>query len=149
MERLLGGGPGGSAFPALRLMCAAAAHALIMSEVPSRFPNVRWGFLESASMWVPCVVHDLRRRPGVAKGTAGATDYLKANHVYGACQTDDDIPYVLRYAGEDNLVIGSDYGHNDTSSEIEALRMLRDQPGISSDVVDKILCHNPAALYGL
>lgn len=24
--------------------------------------------------------------------------------------------YVLQYAGEDNLVIGSDYGHNDTVS---------------------------------
>ena len=61
----------------------------------------------------------------------------------------DDIPYVLKYTGEDNLVIGTDYGHNDTASEIEALRNLRDQEGIAPSVVDKILSHNPRALYGL
>ena len=149
MERLLGGGLGGSAFPALRLMCAAAAHALILSEVPSRFPNIRWGFLESSSMWVPAVVHDLRRRIRAAKGTDAPADLLKENRVYVACQTDDNLPFVLQYAGEDNLVIGTDYGHNDTASEIEALRNLRGQEGVAPEVVDKILSHNPAALYGL
>jgi predicted TIM-barrel fold metal-dependent hydrolase len=149
VERLLGGGLGGSAFPALRLMCAAAAHALILSEIPSKFPNIRWGFLESASMWVPAVVHDLRRRIRAGKGKEAPADLFKDNHVYVACQTDDDIPYVLNYTGEDNLVIGTDYGHNDTASEIEALRNLRDQEGIAPQVIDKILSHNPKALYGL
>ena len=149
VDRLLGGGPGGSAFPALRLMCAAAAHALILSGVPRRFPNVRWGFLESASMWVPAVIHDLRRRLRAAQGVDPSANLMKENRVYVSCQTDDDIPYVLQYAGEDNLVIGTDYGHNDTASEIEALRTLRGQPGLTPEVVDKVLSHNPAALYGL
>ena len=47
---------------------------------------------------------------------------IRDNRVYVACQTDDDLPYVLKYSGEDNIVIGSDYGHADTSAEIEALR---------------------------
>jgi len=56
---------------------------------------------------------------------------------------------VLQYAGEDNLVIGSDYGHNDTSSEIQALRNIREKGGVEPRIIDKILDDNARALYGL
>lgn len=62
---------------------------------------------------------------------------------------DDDLPYVLQYAGEDNLVIGSDYGHADTSSELEPLRHLKQEGKVPPRVVDKILDDNARALYGL
>jgi predicted TIM-barrel fold metal-dependent hydrolase len=65
------------------------------------------------------------------------------------CQTDDDLDYILGYAGENNLVIGTDYGHSDNASEIEALRKIRDQGKIPARVIDKILQDNPLALYGL
>ena len=42
--------------------------------------------------------------------------FCKENRVYVTCQTDDDLDYVLGYAGEDNLVIGTDYGHSDNAS---------------------------------
>jgi len=74
---------------------------------------------------------------------------MAANRMYIACQTDDDIPYVVKYAGPDNLVIGSDYGHGDTSSEIAALRHLRAMEDLDETVVAKILDANPTALYGL
>jgi predicted TIM-barrel fold metal-dependent hydrolase len=64
-------------------------------------------------------------------------------------QTDDDIPYVLGYSGEDALVIGTDYGHNDTSSEILALRKLKEDGNVPARVVNKILDDNARALYGL
>jgi predicted TIM-barrel fold metal-dependent hydrolase len=66
-----------------------------------------------------------------------------------ACQTDDDLPYVLKYSGEDNLVIGTDYGHNDTSSEILALRKLKEEGAVPSHIVNKILDNNPKTLYSL
>jgi predicted TIM-barrel fold metal-dependent hydrolase len=65
------------------------------------------------------------------------------------CQTDDDLDHVLTYAGNDNLVIGTDYGHADNAAEIEALRKLRNEGKIGSQVIDKILDDNPRALYGL
>jgi hypothetical protein len=49
-----------------------------------------------------------------------------------SCQTDDDVDYVLKYSGEDNIVIGTDYGHNDQPTEIEALRNLKNQGGITA-----------------
>ncbi len=56
---------------------------------------------------------------------------------------------MLKYSGEDNIVIGSDYGHADTSSEIEALRNLKKNGELKAEVIDKILYDNAKALYGL
>jgi predicted TIM-barrel fold metal-dependent hydrolase len=74
---------------------------------------------------------------------------LRKNHIWVTCQTDDDLPYVLKYAGDDRLIIGTDYGHNDTSSEILALRKLREDGAVPAKVVNKILDDNARALYGL
>jgi predicted TIM-barrel fold metal-dependent hydrolase len=46
-------------------------------------------------------------------------------------------------------VIGTDYGHNDTSSEILALRKLREDGDVPPQVVKKILDDNAKALYSL
>ena len=77
------------------------------------------------------------------------TEVMRKNKMWVACQTDDDLPYVLKYAGDDHLVIGTDYGHNDTSSEILALRKLKEDGQVPAAVVNKILDDNARALYGL
>ena len=59
------------------------------------------------------------------------------------------MPYVLQYAGEDNIVIGTDYGHSDQSTEIEALRNLRNHGGLEERAYRKITDDNARALYGL
>ena len=59
------------------------------------------------------------------------------------------LPYVLKFSGDDMLVIGTDYGHNDTSSEILALRKLREDGAMPTPVVNQILDDNARALYGL
>jgi hypothetical protein len=98
---------------------------------------------------VPYVLADLcRRLVREGRPPLGPTA-LKDNRVYVACQTNDDIPYVIRYVGDDNLVIGSDYGHADTSSEIEALRHLSRAHDLSPGTGKRILDDNPRALYGL
>jgi microsomal dipeptidase-like Zn-dependent dipeptidase len=33
--------------------------------------------------------------------------------------THEELPHLLNYIGEDHIVIGSDYGHNDPSKEPE------------------------------
>lgn len=122
--------------------------SVIHAKVPQQFPKLRFGFIETASQWVPWALHTLGR---AAEG--GQRERLRnlmhESRLFVACQTDDDIPYVLQYAGEHNLVIGSDYGHNDTSSEIAALRHLREMEDLEPAAIDKILGPNPAALYGV
>src|SRR5437762_1017005 len=55
----------------------------------------------------------------------------------------------LERIGEENIVIGTDYGHNDTASELHALRKLRQGGAIGAATANKILWENPKRLYGL
>ena len=62
---------------------------------------------------------------------------------------DDDLPFVLKHAGEHNIVIGTDYGHFDASSELDAISILKGSSELSQDTIEKIVDANPRALYGL
>ena len=66
---------------------------------------------------MPYICHDLKTRlKRMFDQNIDEQEVLRSNRVFVACQTDDDLPYVLKYSGEDQLVIGSDYGHADTSA---------------------------------
>jgi predicted TIM-barrel fold metal-dependent hydrolase len=119
-----------------------------MAGIPARFPRLRWGFIEVSSQWIPYVLNDLMIRMR-RKGKRMSPDILAENNFYVACQVTDDLEYVLKYAGEGQLVVGTDYGHADTSTEIEALRKIKDDGKIPAHVADKILDSNARALYGL
>ena len=56
---------------------------------------------------------------------------------------------MLRYAGEDNVVIGTDYGHTDASSEVDAIDIFRANDLVGDPVKKKILDDNPRRLYAL
>jgi uncharacterized protein len=148
---LLSRGKGGSAF-SFRIPTLASLHWLVWSEVADVFPTLRWGIFEAGSDWVPFVIKDLKRRFPTQHPTHKrllGDNVLKENRIYVACEAYDDLSYVLQYAGEDNLVCGTDYGHTDQASELDALRQLGSRTGVSQAVVDKILCENPAVLFGL
>lgn len=131
----------------LRANMAGACHGIIASDVMKQFPKLRYGFLESSSQWVPFVLNDLRKRIGHKRKLAD--NILKDHRIWVACETSDDLPFVLKYAGEDNLVIGTDYGHSDQSSEIEAILNLKKKGDIAASIADKMIDANPRALYGL
>ena len=124
-----------------------AFHTLLYHAVPSRFPQLRFGFIELSAQWVPYVLYDLARRFEKQGRAVDRRAMMRANRFYVACQTDDDLAYILTYAGEGNIVMGTDYGHADTSSELEALQRLEKMPGISGSVANKILNDNPRALF--
>jgi predicted TIM-barrel fold metal-dependent hydrolase len=124
-------------------------HNLLMQRVPEKFPDLRWTFVEISSQWLPYVLNDLSIRFRNGNRDFSGSDMLRSNRMYVACQTTDDLPYVLENAGDDNIVIGTDYGHDDTSSEIIAIRKLREDGAINSATVGKILEDNPKRLYGL
>lgn len=126
-----------------------AFHTLLMNDVPAKFPKLRFGFVELSAQWVPYALHDLVRRMEKRGTPLDKTTLMRDNRFFVACQTDDDLEYVLRYAGEGGLIMGTDYGHADTSSELEALNRLRDQPGVSDAAAAKILGDNPTRLYAL
>jgi predicted TIM-barrel fold metal-dependent hydrolase len=123
--------------------------SLITSELTHKFPDLRWGFIEVSAEWLPYVMNHLEigyRKRGTQWPGA---NLLRDHQIYVACQTSDDLPYILDHVGDDNLVLGTDYGHNDTSSEINAMRKLTRDGKISVRSIDKILGRNAEALYAL
>jgi len=139
---------GGGSFWKFRIPVIGACHSVIMSEVPTLFPKLRFHWAEASAQWIPYVVKDLQRRWG-AIGKKLPDNPLKAYRQFVSCQTDDDVDYVLKYSGEDNITIGTDYGHNDQSTEVEALRNLRTMGTISENQYEKITYHNPKELFAL
>src|SRR5205823_13768951 len=76
---------------------------------------------------------------------------LSANRLYVACQVDEDLPYILKHAGEDNVLAGSDYTHSDQAMELDfagRLQRRADAGEISQAAVRKITYDNPRAFYG-
>lgn len=136
------------AFNKFKLAVVGSFHSLVMDGTPSLFPKARWGFIEVSAQWVPYVLKDLGHRLKRA-GKRLPADPLKGLNFYVACEVNDDLPMILPYAGEDNLVIGTDYGHSDSSTEIEALRLMKNDGKVPPHVIEKILGDNPKRLYGL
>src|SRR3954465_1693103 len=98
--------------------------------------------------WLPYVLTDAEKRLK-RKGRRLAADPLKANNIWVTVETTDDIPYLIGRVGDDNLVIGTDYGHTDTSAQIEALRLLKENGKVPRASIDKILGPNATTLYAL
>lgn len=135
-------------FTKFKLAVVGAFHTLIEKKIPQRFPKVRWGFVEVSAQWVPYVLCDLEDRYR-RNGWDWFENPLKDNNMFVACENTDDIPYVLKHAGEDNIVIGTDYGHHDPSSEVMAMHLLKQDDRIDPAVAAKILETNARNLYGL
>lgn len=125
-----------------------AFHSLMLEEVPARFPKLRWAFVETGSAWLPYVLGELGRR-FKRRGRRFSDDPMGDNNFYVTCQVNEDIDYIAGIAGADRLVVGTDYGHNDNASEIEAMRLMKEKSNIAPEIIDNILGPNACALYGL
>lgn len=135
-------------FTKFKLAVVGAFHSLLEKNIPAMFPDIRWGFVEISAQWVPYVCHDLRYR-FLKLGRPMPDRLLDANNMWVACEVTDDIPYILQYAGDDKLMVGTDYGHHDPSSEINAFTIIRGRDDIAPEVIAKMTDANARALYGL
>ncbi|PZC47361.1 MAG: hypothetical protein C1O27_001308 [Chloroflexi bacterium] len=136
------------------LLTISAFINLVLNNVPSQFPNLRFGWIEASASWVPYLVHDLeakQKRMNSLKFEF-ARELFGQGRFYVTCDTMDDLSYILPYGVEDCLILGSDYGHQDQSAELEAHRILRsraEQGDITMEVADKILSDNARRFYNL
>ncbi len=137
----------GSGYWRFRLPTIGSFHTLVSSGIMHQFPHLRFGYVEAAAQWLPAVLRDLPRR-AQALGRSMEGNILADNRIWVTCETDDDVPYILTYGTGDHLVIGSDYGHADQSTELNALSKLREMPGLSEEAWRKIVDDNARALFG-
>jgi predicted TIM-barrel fold metal-dependent hydrolase len=135
-----------------------AFHSLANQQVPDKFPETRWGFIEANSSWIPYLMYDLKRRQKKQAGRAAftqfevANDLLAHNRFWVTCQMDEDLDTIIEHAGEDHLVIGTDYSHPDPAFDLQLVSVLRERGEMGEvrpAVVEKILDDNPRGLYAL
>jgi len=135
-------------FSKFKLNCVGAFHSIVMDRIPDRFPKLRIGFLEISAEWLPYAYTDLTKRFRI-KGKELKQDFLRRDRIYVACETTDDIPYIVGRLGEDNIVIGSDYAHADSATELLAIHNLSADPRLTPELAKKIVSDNARNLYGL
>ena len=77
---------GGGSFWKFRIPVIAGFQSVLMSEVPTLFPKLRFHWAEAAANWVPYVVKDLKRRVG-ATNKKWPENPMKEFRQYVSCQT--------------------------------------------------------------
>jgi len=137
-----------SSFPHIRLLPLIAFRDLVQNRIPEQFPKLRWGFIEAGASWVPYVFHNLQRQLKDDPSRYGPSLFEEYNF-FVACEVGEDVGYLSKFIGEDHIIIGSDYGHTDPSTEPELVASLKGREELSPEAIDKILGANPRALYGL
>jgi len=121
-------------------------HSIIASGVLEKFSTLRFAFLETGALWVPYLIHQLRRSKKAAKDPA---QHFREGRVYVACEADEDINYIVGCIGEDSIVAASDYPHGDPSAEEHMVEAIMSREDVSREVRKKILSTNPQRLYSL
>ena len=131
-----------------RVPAVAAFNDVLLSEIPQVFPKLRWGFIEASSQWLPWVLHEAKNRFKTL-GREWPDNVAREYRMFVTCENSDDLPYIVQQAGEDCLVIGTDYGHTDISSDVNAIKVFQARTDLPPEVKRKILSDNARALYGL
>ena len=135
-------------FHRFRIPTVAAFNDVILSEIHQVFPKLRWGFIEASSQWLPWVVHEAKNRfKGLEREFP--ENIMREYGMFVTCENSDDLPYIVQQVGKDCLVIGTDYGHTDISSDVDAIKIFQGRTDLASDVKQKILSDNARTLYGL
>lgn len=129
----------------------AAFVNIFTSDFATRFPDLRFGFLEAGSEWLPFALREISRGAETAwRQDVSLSDVpLAGTNLFIDCTFDEDLPYVLNFSGEDNLVLGSDFGHADIGTDIGAHGIMCERVDLGAAVLKKITSDNGRLLYGL
>lgn len=127
-------------------------YSMIADGVFERFPRLKVGFLEAGCEWLPYILR--RMDASYADGRFPAlrmkpSEYVRERDIFLACEVEEDIPYVVRWIGEDRLVVASDYPHGDESREESIVEAVERRSDLSPELRRKILSDNPLRLYNL
>jgi predicted TIM-barrel fold metal-dependent hydrolase len=138
---------GGGGFGMFRIPMVMAAFGIIMGSMQNRFPLLRWGIIEASASWMPWVATEIQHRRKIGRGEVFDGNVFRQSNVYVTCENHDNIPYLMEQGFGESLLIGTDFGHSDMSSDLDAITKLRTNDQVSPEDCKRILFDNPNALY--
>jgi predicted TIM-barrel fold metal-dependent hydrolase len=125
-------------------------NALATGEVAAQFPSLRFGFFEAGSAWLTFLVQAAHKVRDERDRRAFTAEVLRQNRLYVTCEEHEELPLILGYAGDGQLVIGSDYGHpGDVDDSIFVQRKFLARTDLSEAQKTRILRTNAETLFGL
>jgi predicted TIM-barrel fold metal-dependent hydrolase len=123
--------------------------AIATSEISQVFPKLRFGFFEVGSSWLTYLVVQAHKVRDERDRKAFTQQIMRERNLYVTCEEHEELPLILQYAGDNHLVIGSDYGHpGDVDDSIFVQQKLRDRKDVRDDQKQRILSANAEALFG-
>ena len=131
-----------------------ALGSLLTGGVFERFPELKAAFLEGSCSWVPWWLWVLDER--VEKFgddekfplSMKPSDYFQRQCFVSVEPDEELLKYTIDAIGDDNIVISSDWPHDDSAYPLAIDTFLKID-GVSDDSKRKILWDNCARLYGL
>jgi len=131
-----------------------ALGSLLTGGVFERYPHLKAAFLEGSCSWVPWWLWTLDER--VEKFgdderfhlTMRPSEYFQRNCWVSVDPDEDVVRHALPSMGDDNIVISTDWPHDD-SAYPRAVETFLGLEGVSESTKRKILWDNCARLYGL
>jgi predicted TIM-barrel fold metal-dependent hydrolase len=130
-------------------------YAVIGSEIPQKFPRLRWGFIEGGGYFALSVIHQNQRRDM----SIGSTRFLDVErlpseaiaemNIHISIETDENVSFLAEFLGEKALCVGTDFGHNDLGSELGAHQTVLARSDISSSTARMIVSDNGRRLLNI
>ena len=121
--------------------------ALVTSEVPTRFPDLKFGFIESGAEWLPFAISRAQRYE-IRYDIKNQSDRMLAEErLFVTCESHENINQIAGMVGDRALILGTDYGHSDTSTALRAPTLLKERDDISTTLATRIVSDNAAKFY--
>ncbi|HSY16467.1 MAG TPA: amidohydrolase family protein [Jatrophihabitantaceae bacterium] len=131
----------------------AGFHAILASDFEKRFPKIKWAFVEGGASWVPTVLQTDARLDASGgdflNPRPAGPEVLEEKQMFVAAFADDPLDYLINIVGENVLVAGTDYCHNDLGSEVGSHTAILGRKDLPSGVAQKIVSTNPRRLLGI
>ena len=128
--------------------------AMTVGGVLQRFPRLKAAFLEGNCSWLPWLLYRLDEQwEGFGAGQEIQLDRLPSEYFKERCFVSvepdgEHLQQVVETVGDDNIVISSDYPHDDSSYPF-AMDTFLAYDKVADDTKKKILWDNCARLYNL
>jgi hypothetical protein len=74
---------------------------------------------------------------------------LERMKMFIALETDEDMPYLAKTLGGQNLVVGTDFGHNDLGTELGAHQTVLAREDVSTELATSIVDTNARRLLDI
>ncbi|HZO82489.1 MAG TPA: amidohydrolase family protein [Candidatus Binataceae bacterium] len=129
-----------------------ALTSMMYDGVFERFPRLKVATIESMAGWVGEWLERIDYRYKYIGYTSrmkrSASEYFARNIWVSANPEERMFPLMVGFAGDERFFIGSDYPH--AEGFVHPIRTTRERLcGLPERSVEKILCDNPAAFYGI